>query len=578
MIDCTENMRLLKVAQPPLYDRVISFDGDIIEYEDHDIEEVKTECNEVDTVCSELIIIFGLGNGQHLEYMTKEILKYQVIIVIEKDIEPFIHFINNHDYKRHTEKGTAFICGEHDHDKILKFVRQFYWQMVTDKYTVVVNRKNVTDFKWYSELWFKFLTGINEFEIEINTTCNRSDNMLSNIINNTNNVIKYPGVEQFKDKYTGKMAVVCCAGPSLKENLPLIKNNADNLVIISVDTAINPLLNAGIVPDFCVAIDYSDINLLKFKGLDDIETVFCILPSVLPELYDIKPQKKASFFTPSRIYKMISEVVGNKGFMHCGGTVAHGAYSLSKFVGCDRVIFCGLDLAFVDDKTHTDGSMYDSYEYRDIGTKAVPSNDGGTVQTSPAMWSFIPTFAELFKEDEKLVKINTSLRGAKIDHIPVVSLKDALLSLSKTTDCKTHAGGLYCSEVPLLRSKADIYRQTSKDLGIIKNLSKKGLKSCDYILLKLKDAKPDDELIKKEARIIWETVDKIEKLSTTQDFIEGLVMGITYMFHKSIKTPDLFYPSAESMPRLLIEVKRFFYGVSEVCTEYKDKINNATKQ
>ncbi len=60
--------------------------------------------------------------------------------------------------------------------------------------------------------------------------------------------------------FPGRPALLVAAGPSLDANLPAIAAHRDRVVLIAVDTALRPLLAAGLAPDLVVALDPSDVN------------------------------------------------------------------------------------------------------------------------------------------------------------------------------------------------------------------------------------------------------------------------------------------------------------------------------
>ena len=62
------------------------------------------------------------------------------------------------------------------------------------------------------------------------------------------------------DLFTGIPAIVVGAGPSLDENLPVLRHLQDRALLVAVDTAVRPLLAAGIHPHLVVSVDPGDAN------------------------------------------------------------------------------------------------------------------------------------------------------------------------------------------------------------------------------------------------------------------------------------------------------------------------------
>ena len=68
--------------------------------------------------------------------------------------------------------------------------------------------------------------------------------------------------------------IVVAAGPSLNKNIKELKKAKGKALIIIVDTAIKPLLNAGIVPDMFFIVDaLKPVELVEIEGADTIPLV-----------------------------------------------------------------------------------------------------------------------------------------------------------------------------------------------------------------------------------------------------------------------------------------------------------------
>ena len=65
----------------------------------------------------------------------------------------------------------------------------------------------------------------------------------------------------------GVPAIVVAAGPSLDANLEALQTLADRAVVIAVDTALGPLLAAGIAPHLVVAVDPGESNARHLSDL-----------------------------------------------------------------------------------------------------------------------------------------------------------------------------------------------------------------------------------------------------------------------------------------------------------------------
>lgn len=144
-------------------------------------------------------------------------------------------------------------------------------------------------------------------------------------------------------------------GASLESLLPFIKKNADKMIIFSCGTALKPLKNYGINPDFQIEIERIAYlaDVLESAPLGDT-TLLCgniVNPSALQlakEAYIFMRGGGAGayMFKPKSVIEFSAPFVGNAGF-------ALGAL-LSE-----EVLICGLDCGYIQGRTkHAKGSMY----------------------------------------------------------------------------------------------------------------------------------------------------------------------------------------------------------------------------
>ena len=138
------------------------------------------------------------------------------------------------------------------------------------------------------------------------------------------------------------------AGPSLRKNKHLLKGLGDRAVLIAVQTMLQPLLEMGVEPHYVTSLDYHDICTRFFEKL----------PTTLKTELVAEPKASSAIF---RMYPGPVSLLGNqfaelllreknlkKTELPGGATVAHLAFYLAEFLGCDPIIFVGQDLGFSD--------------------------------------------------------------------------------------------------------------------------------------------------------------------------------------------------------------------------------------
>ena len=170
---------------------------------------------------------------------------------------------------------------------------------------------------------------------------------------------------------TPRPAIIIAAGPSLRRNLHLLKRPGlrDRFVIIAVQTVLKTLLAEGIRPHFVTALDYHEISRRFYEGLTaaDVEGITLVA----------EPQANAAILEawPGRLRLLadpfLEELIGEDLTRPLdvlrrnpqrptepvrGATVAHMAYYLARYLGCDPAILVGQDLAFTDGQYYGAGA------------------------------------------------------------------------------------------------------------------------------------------------------------------------------------------------------------------------------
>jgi hypothetical protein len=179
------------------------------------------------------------------------------------------------------------------------------------------------------------------------------------------------------------------AGPSLSSQLEEIKELHKWVYIIAVDTALEPLLTAGIEPDLVVTLDAQFFNILDFHSsfLGTTRKAGSILVAdlmVYPKI--IRCWKGPVYFSKTGInegthndsHPLISgleDSFGTIDSLKCGGSVTTTAIDLALHLGASPVLLAGCDFSFTGHTTHVSSSSPYILLYRQ-------SNRFNTISTS----------------------------------------------------------------------------------------------------------------------------------------------------------------------------------------------------
>jgi hypothetical protein len=292
--------------------------------------------------------IFGIGSGQHIQYLIEK-YDFQSLFIYEPEPEFFAISCYFFDWQKAFEKLGSnlylFIKGHID----TKILKRFYdSKVVTSNFLrlefTTYNSPKIENAK--KEFYLANISnkrGWGSFEDESVGFKNHLKNINKNI--------------KVLSKTTKINAPICVIanGASLENDINWIKKNQNNLILISVGTSIRPLLKAGIHSDFHIEIERMPLlvdilrpSLEKYKG-------YFVGASVIDSEH-FKIAKKPLMFV-----RDASATTGISNFFlrFCSPMVGNTGFSFAANFS-DEIYMCGFDVGFLKNKkVHASGSFYD---------------------------------------------------------------------------------------------------------------------------------------------------------------------------------------------------------------------------
>jgi hypothetical protein len=187
---------------------------------------------------------------------------------------------------------------------------------------------------------------------DINTLVNQSQTFLDNFVQNLPKAARAPGIAKFTNAFSGVPAVIVSAGPSLDKNIHELRGIEDRILIFSTDTALKPLLAAGVDPHFVLTGDPSLANYLHIKGAPSTNSLLIAEATSYPDVFGEFEGRTMTCTFESSALRSLSDLLGSKGTLRAWGSVATMALDFALCAGCNPIVFIGQDLA------HTDGRIY----------------------------------------------------------------------------------------------------------------------------------------------------------------------------------------------------------------------------
>lgn len=384
--------------------------------------------------CTQMYMI-GLGNVEYLKLLDEKIDEQIQIIIYEPCKEIFFYILENIDISRVLESERAIVFFiEGINERVIEFSLSRLIQAENFEFIKIFILPNYE--KLFIEKTAEFVTKIKKQckkeRVRINTTARFANVHAQNIICNVKYVINGYKTKQFVDVIPKDIpAIVVAAGPSLNKNILELKRAKNHAFIIAVDTAIKPLLKAGIVPDMYAVVDgKKPLHLVEIEGAERIP----LLTSISAAHALLEYHKGMKIFY-NEGYPIVNKMFAMNGDtfepIPCGGSVATNAFAFAYMIGIKTIILVGQDLALTGNRTHADGTFEEKAS--EIDTSHAIMVEGNVEEMVPTRKDF-QVYLEWYnyyikgcmESGRELHVINATEGGAKIDNTEIMTLKEAI--------------------------------------------------------------------------------------------------------------------------------------------------------
>lgn len=323
------------------------------------LEEARRLADQANVAERSAFFVHGFGLGYHVEALFDRAEDESIICVLEPDLLLLRTALGCRDYSRliESKRLVFFIKPEKP---------QLFTRLTTNSALFASGFEIITH-PPSSRIAPEFHRQMRRWVGDFASYCNTSVTTLvlngqvtfENIARNLPWYCASPDVGRLGGCYRGKPAIVVSAGPSLRKNKELLKEAAGHAVIVAVQTTLQPLLEAGVVPEFVTSLDYHEICTRFFERLPrGLSTELVAEPKASSAIFDLHPGPLTLLGSPDADLLLGNETRKKPG-LRSGATVAHLAYYLAEHMGCDPIIFVGQDLGFSDGLCYAPGTSYE---------------------------------------------------------------------------------------------------------------------------------------------------------------------------------------------------------------------------
>ncbi len=438
-------------------------------------------------------IVPGIGLGYHIKELIERVPRSSTVMIFEKEMESLYWCLASIDFTsviNHPGVQFQIAVDTPSVESILEPKRIGFSLngYATVKFKPLVN----AEIKYYSQILKKIDAVFNETQIDLKTQAAFSEIFYRNIFENWPNIISSPGVHSLKNKYQGIPAIIVSAGPSLDKNISLLRKSASRVLVIAVATALKPLIKNNIEVDFVIAVDPEE-STLQFFDFEKISqnTWLVFDPCVPASVVNKFPDRKIRIDSGVYLSRWLASRQGEDNFLGKTFSVAHAAFLLARYLGCNPIILTGQDLSFSQNRLHCSDSYYDQIQKDKIGSnhplnkledhkffelspsfKSTRNVFGQEVVTTSALNTYRDVFAD--KMDG-----HTSIYNATEGGIPIPGVLNMTLREAINTHCsdsnRSQINGR-CVDVqrpkPLQTMHSELIEQSQRFNEIVQKIQK----------------------------------------------------------------------------------------------------------
>lgn len=259
----------------------------------------------------------------------------------------------------------------------------------------------------------------------------------------------YPNVLQLYRSYLGNSlfgkfpqmpAIICGAGPSLKKNIAVLRTLQDRALIFAGGSAINALTSHHILPHFGAGIDPNPAQYTRFSTNNAFEVPFFYRNRLHHQAFEAihGPRLYITGAGGYGVAEWFERELGIAGIdVDEGHNVVNFCAEIAKEIGCNPIIFVGMDLAYTNKQMYASGVI----QKRNVNTKTLIENDQAIrwkdIRGKPiyTLWKWVAEsewISNFAKKNPNLILINATEGGIGFTDVPNITLKQVAASHLKT--------------------------------------------------------------------------------------------------------------------------------------------------
>lgn len=396
---------------------------------------------------TKVLYIYGIGLGSYYAPLKKWLKSdpEKLAIFIEDDYAVLHRFLGTKtatEILKDNQVMVVYLSGVKDENKVIDTL---YWSTVLAPFAVTATKSyRERKSKVFEELGYKIVYDTTMKNALVEEYLKYGASFFRNFYPNILNLSGSFWGNALFGKFKGIPAIICGAGPSLEKQIDKLGNLKDHALIFAGGSSLNGILAKNVLPHFGAGIDPNPTQLERLDASQAAKVPFFYRSRMLVEASKkIRGQRLyisgVGGYDVADFYEKKLDLESE--FLDEGHNVVNFCTEVAVRMGCNPIIYVGMDLAFTDMKAYSTGIddakrdknreelfSAEDQEYRGIEKKDIYGEPTITLWKWIAESDWLSRFA---KEHPSLTFINATEGGIGFSEIANMSLEKAVENLQK---------------------------------------------------------------------------------------------------------------------------------------------------
>lgn len=372
------------------------------------------------------------------------------------------------------------------------------------------------------------------FRTNVATTLVNSARTCRNLANNVSHYAAGATTDELLQATVGVPAVCVGAGPSLAKNIKLLSDPKirTNIVVISAQTTLKPLLDHGVEPDIVTALDYHEISRRFYENLGDLPRVTLVAEPLANETILDHFPGPIRLTNSGFLDRLLGDETLPRTSVPAGATVAHLSFYIAQHLGCDPIILIGQDLGFTDGLYYCPGTAIHDVWWAELGPfntlemmewqrivrhrqhlKKLSDINGKPIYSDEQMQTYLKQFERDFARAPQTV-IDATEGGLPKEHTTRMSLAAALAAHANCPVPPIPVPPRGLDPVRLVSAER-LLRQRTEQVAELRRQARTARRILSQILEHQRDKARADRLFKR----LDQAKQKVQQMQTTFDLV-----------------------------------------------------------